>query len=236
MALWVSQMVNMSKLSKKCLAFLKRDVLNRAGFPFPPMPRMTPISESGPFTCPCPHTPLSTLKVLFVSPVCLPVPSYWHTLHHKKKNSKTLSTVVSINQPDITGVHEKKCPTLDCHPFSFHVFSVARILTMWMVLFILTGLLAMVGSLIMPGKHAVPWCIARACCRRGIAIYFEIRCTLRKASLLLDSFVVCTNLVKVCSVRCLAKKTQIILYVYIPVSWWSYRCFNYKSTFVANIT
>ena len=28
---------------------------------------------------------------------------------------------------------------------------------MWMVLFILTGLLAMVGSLIMPGKHAVPW-------------------------------------------------------------------------------
>lgn len=32
----------------------------------------------------------------------------------------------------------------------------SRILTMWMVLFILTGLLAMVGSLIMPGKHAAP--------------------------------------------------------------------------------
>lgn len=123
-----------------------------------------------------------------------------------------MSTIVSINQSFFSGFHLICQPWTATRPAAVTVFSVARILTMWMVLFILTGLLAMVGSLIMPGKHAVPWCIARACCRRGIAIYFEIRCTLRKASLLLDSFVVCTNLVKVCSVRrCLAKKTQIVL-------------------------
>lgn len=85
---------------------------------------------------------------------------------------------------------------------------------MWMVLFSLTGLLAMVGSLIMPGKHAVPWCfLSSNLPPRDCEAYFEIRCTLRKASLLLDSFVVCTNLVKVCSVRCLAKKNQVILYI-----------------------
>lgn len=113
----------------------------------------------------------------------------------------------------------KKRPTLDCHPFSsFPVFSVARILTMWMVLFILTGLLAMVGSLIMPGKHAVPWCFfsSKLLPPRDGEAYFEIRCTLRKASLLLDAFVVCTNLVKVCSVPCLAKKHR---------SYYIYTCF-----------
>ena len=44
---------------------------------------------------------------------------------------------------------------------------------MWMVLFVLTGLLAMVGSLIMPGKHAVPWSFFKP-----MAGFLEFRCTL----------------------------------------------------------